>query len=51
MGSSPPAETATPDAAASLSIAGVDPERNFAGGETQVLGLTRRSPCRPYRKF
>jgi len=24
-----------------LSIAGVDPERNFGGGETQVLGLTR----------
>jgi glycosyltransferase involved in cell wall biosynthesis len=23
-----------------LSVAGVDPERNFAGGETQVLGLT-----------
>jgi glycosyltransferase involved in cell wall biosynthesis len=27
-------------AAAPLSIAGVDPERNFAGGESQVLGLT-----------
>ena len=25
---------------APLSIAGVDPERNFAGGESQVLGLT-----------
>lgn len=25
----------------SLRIAGVDPERNFGGGETQVLGLTR----------
>ena len=24
-----------------LSIVGVDPERNFGGGETQVLGLTR----------
>jgi len=33
----------TGDAAApvgSLRIAGVDPERNFGGGETQVLGLT-----------
>jgi glycosyltransferase involved in cell wall biosynthesis len=27
-------------AAAALSIAGVDPEHGFAGGETQVLGLT-----------
>jgi len=26
--------------AAALRIAGVDPERNFGGGETQVLGLT-----------
>ena len=44
MGFSPPAEAATPPAAtpaaAPLSVAGVDPERNFAGGETQVLGLT-----------
>lgn len=41
MGFSPPAETAAPPAAAPpLSVAGVDPERNFAGGETQVLGLT-----------
>jgi glycosyltransferase involved in cell wall biosynthesis len=29
-----------PAAAAALSVAGVDPERNFAGGESQVLGLT-----------
>jgi glycosyltransferase involved in cell wall biosynthesis len=35
---SPPAAAAA--AAAPLSVAGVDPERNFAGGETQVLGLT-----------
>jgi glycosyltransferase involved in cell wall biosynthesis len=35
---SPAAEASTP--AAQLSIVGVDPERNFAGGETQVLGLT-----------
>lgn len=27
-------------APAALSVAGVDPERGFAGGETQVLGLT-----------
>lgn len=27
-------------AATALSVAGVDPERDFAGGETQVLGLT-----------
>ncbi len=41
MECSRPAEAATtPAAAAPLSIAGVDPERNFAGGETQVLGLT-----------
>ncbi len=32
---------ATP-AQAPLSVAGVDPERNFAGGETQVLGLTQQ---------
>jgi glycosyltransferase involved in cell wall biosynthesis len=38
MALSPAAEASTP--AAQLSIAGVDPERNFAGGETQVLGLT-----------
>jgi len=31
---------AAPPAPEPLSIAGVDPERNFAGGETQVLGLT-----------
>ncbi len=37
---SPPAEAAAPPAAAPLSVAGVDPERNFAGGESQVLGLT-----------
>jgi glycosyltransferase involved in cell wall biosynthesis len=39
----PEAEPAAAPAAAEpplLSIAGVDPERNFAGGETQVLGLT-----------
>jgi len=40
MGVSPPVEAAAPPAAAPLSVAGVDPERNFAGGETQVLGLT-----------
>ena len=41
MVSSPPAEAAaSPPAGAPLSVAGVDPERNFAGGETQVLGLT-----------
>ena len=44
MGSSSPVEAPTPPAATRaappLSIAGVDPERNFAGGETQVLGLT-----------
>lgn len=28
------------NAAAPLRIAGVDPERNFAGGESQVMGLT-----------
>ncbi|MGH7913530.1 MAG: glycosyltransferase family 4 protein [Candidatus Binataceae bacterium] len=37
---SPQTEAARPPAAAPLSVAGVDPERNFAGGETQVLGLT-----------
>ena len=41
MDPSPPAEAVKPPAAAApLAIAGVDPERNFAGGETQVLGLT-----------
>src|SRR5271155_5327976 len=40
MALSPPAEAAAPPAALPLSVAGVDPERNFAGGETQVLGLT-----------
>jgi glycosyltransferase involved in cell wall biosynthesis len=44
MGFSSPAEAATPPAATPaappLSVAGVDPERNFAGGETQALGLT-----------
>ncbi|MGZ3620903.1 MAG: glycosyltransferase, partial [Candidatus Binataceae bacterium] len=41
MDPSPPAEDVKPPAAAApLAIAGVDPERNFAGGETQVLGLT-----------
>src|SRR5579863_8240971 len=42
MDSSPAAEAVKPPAAAAappLAIAGVDPERNFAGGETQVLGL------------
>src|SRR5271163_553059 len=39
----PPAEAvALPAAPPPLSIAGVDPERNFAGGETQVLGLTQQ---------
>lgn len=32
---------ADPAAGPRLRIAGVDPERGFAGGETQVLGLTR----------
>ena len=41
MDPSPPAEAVKhPAAAVPLAIAGVDPERNFAGGETQVLGLT-----------
>ncbi|HEY2525311.1 MAG TPA: glycosyltransferase family 4 protein [Candidatus Binataceae bacterium] len=48
MDSSPPADPSEADPAAAppaaepplLSVAGVDPERNFAGGETQVLGLT-----------
>jgi glycosyltransferase involved in cell wall biosynthesis len=36
-----PAKGMTPDAKAqALSIVGVDPERGFAGGESQVLGLT-----------
>jgi glycosyltransferase involved in cell wall biosynthesis len=34
------ASAAATHVAPTLSIAGVDPERNFAGGETQVLGLT-----------
>ena len=34
-----PAESDTADAP-TLSIVGVDPELGFAGGETQVLGLT-----------
>jgi len=29
-----------PESSAALRVAGVDPERGFAGGETQVLGLT-----------
>lgn len=33
------ASSAAASAAPALSVAGVDPERNFAGGETQVLGL------------
>ncbi|HUY28481.1 MAG TPA: glycosyltransferase [Candidatus Binataceae bacterium] len=33
-------EPPQPDSGAALSVAGVDPEHNFAGGETQVLGLT-----------
>src|ERR1700683_5379258 len=41
MDLSPSAEATASPAAAPLSIAGVDPERDFAGGETQVLGLTR----------
>jgi len=47
MHSSPPADPSEGDPAAApaaakppLSVVGVDPERNFAGGETQVLGLT-----------
>jgi glycosyltransferase involved in cell wall biosynthesis len=40
MDLSPSAEATASPAAAPLSIAGVDPERDFAGGETQVLGLT-----------
>jgi glycosyltransferase involved in cell wall biosynthesis len=40
MESSPRTEAAATGVAARLSIAGLDPERNFAGGETQVLGLT-----------
>src|SRR6516162_2307055 len=43
MGSSPPLENPTSSSATRasppLSVAGVDPECNFAGGETQVLGL------------
>lgn len=38
----PPAasEPPHPESNAALRVAGVDPERGFAGGETQVLGLT-----------
>jgi glycosyltransferase involved in cell wall biosynthesis len=35
--------------AASLHIAGIDPERNFSGGETQVLGLTCELLARGHR--
>jgi glycosyltransferase involved in cell wall biosynthesis len=37
---STPAEAGAPPTPAPLSVVGVDPERNFAGGESQVLGLT-----------
>ena len=37
MASTPAEAGAAP---APLSVVGVDPERNFAGGESQVLGLT-----------
>ncbi len=37
---STPAEAGAPPALTPLSVVGVDPERNFAGGESQVLGLT-----------
>ncbi len=37
---STPAEAGAPPAPTPLSVVGVDPERNFAGGESQVLGLT-----------
>ncbi|HZO81035.1 MAG TPA: glycosyltransferase family 4 protein [Candidatus Binataceae bacterium] len=37
----PPAAAREPTGAPALSVAGIDPERNFAGGETQVLGLTQ----------
>jgi glycosyltransferase involved in cell wall biosynthesis len=40
MDSPPSAEVPEPHGPGLLSVAGVDPERNFAGGETQVLGLT-----------
>lgn len=44
MAKSAHAQSATPESSAayarSLRIAGVDPELGFAGGETQVLGLT-----------
>src|SRR5689334_204378 len=40
MASPPSAEVPEPHAPGLLSVAGVDPEGNFAGGETQVLGLT-----------
>ncbi|MGH7813568.1 MAG: glycosyltransferase [Candidatus Binataceae bacterium] len=35
-----PVEDAPPAAARALRVAGIDPERGFAGGETQALGLT-----------
>ena len=43
MGTQPPPKdpVAVSSAGPPLSVAGVDPERGFAGGETQVLGLTR----------
>ncbi len=37
----PPAATVDAAEERPLRIAGIDPERGFAGGETQVLGLTR----------
>lgn len=36
----PSSEPPHPESNAPLRVAGVDPERGFAGGETQVLGLT-----------
>jgi len=42
MGVQPPkGPVAVSSAGPPLSVGGVDPERGFAGGETQVLGLTR----------
>jgi len=42
MGVQPPNSSAISSSAAPpLSVAGIDPERGFAGGETQVLGLTQ----------
>src|SRR6185437_4007143 len=49
MSPSPPAEAAARPEAAPLSVAGVDPERNFAGGETQVLGLTQELSAMGHR--